>query len=319
MKLPLVYHSNYSCPFPANHRFVMSKFVRLYELLLQQGYISDNLYQPAMASVADLAIAHSPIYLQGLLDNAIEAKAWRRLGLPWSQGLIDRTLTAPNGTLLAARLALQYGIASHLGGGTHHAHYDFGSGFCLVNDLAYTALTLLRRREVKRLLVFDLDVHQGDGTAAMLAHEPRAFTCSIHCEKNFPFRKSRSDLDIGLDQYLDNVAYLAIVRETFERLIHEQQPELVIYDAGVDVWEGDELGHLNVTLEGIQQRDRWVLEYCQQRRIPVVTVIGGGYDKDHQRLAERHASVVKTAYQVFEQNQSIHAVQTDKSETKPDA
>ncbi|MDP2504594.1 histone deacetylase [Oceanobacter sp. 3_MG-2023] len=299
MKLPIVYHTNYSCPFPDNHRFVMSKFVRLHDHLLQQGYIHDNLYRPAAASIADLAITHSPVYLQALVDDAIEMKAWRRLGLPWSQGLIDRTLTAPNGTLLAARLALQHGMASHLAGGTHHAHYDFGSGFCLVNDLAYTALALLQRREVQRLLIFDLDVHQGDGTAALLEHEPRAFTCSIHCEKNFPFRKHRSDLDIGLGQYLDDAAYLTVVRDTFERLIHEHQPELVIYDAGVDVWEGDGLGHLNITLEGIQQRDRWVLAYCQQRGIPVVTVIGGGYDKDHQRLAERHASVVKTASILF--------------------
>ncbi|MDP2546953.1 histone deacetylase [Oceanobacter sp. 4_MG-2023] len=299
MKLPIVYHTNYSCPFPDNHRFVMSKFVRLHDHLLQQGYIHDNLYRPAAASIADLAITHSPVYLQALVDDAIEMKAWRRLGLPWSQGLIDRTLTAPNGTLLAARLALQHGMATHLAGGTHHAHYDFGSGFCLVNDLAYTALALLQRREVQRLLIFDLDVHQGDGTAALLEHEPRAFTCSIHCEKNFPFRKHRSDLDIGLGQYLDDAAYLTVVRDTFERLIHEHQPELVIYDAGVDVWEGDGLGHLNITLEGIQQRDRWVLAYCQQRGIPVVTVIGGGYDKDHQRLAERHASVVKTASILF--------------------
>ncbi|WP_221793209.1 histone deacetylase family protein [Oceanobacter mangrovi] len=278
----------------------MSKFVRLYNYLQQQGLIGkDNLWQPAEASVSDLAIAHSPVYLQGLSEDSIEAKAWRRLGLPWSQGLVDRTFTAPNGTLLAARLALQHGIASHLAGGTHHAHWDFGSGFCLVNDLAYTAKTLLATGEVSKLLIFDLDVHQGDGTAAILTDEPRAFTCSIHCEKNFPFRKSISDLDIGLDKYLQDDAYLAVVMETFERLIAEQRPDLVIYDAGVDVWEHDALGHLNISIEGICQRDEWILRYCQQRGIAVVTVIGGGYDTDHERLARRHASVIETAAMVY--------------------
>ena len=300
MRLPLVYHPNYSCPFPAEHRFVMSKFVRLYDHLVAKGIATaDNLYQPAEASISDLAITHSPVYLMGLQDDSIEPKAWRRLGLPWSQGLVDRTFTAPNGTLLAARLALQHGMASHLAGGTHHAHYDFGSGFCLVNDLAYTAKTLLSRGEINSVLIFDLDVHQGDGTAALLADEPRAFTCSIHCEKNFPFRKSQSDLDIGLERYLDDDAYLQVVRETFNQLLEQQQPDLVIYDAGVDVWEHDALGHLNVTLEGIQARDEWVLRRCQQAGIPVVTVIGGGYDSHHARLARRHASVVESAWQVF--------------------
>lgn len=299
MTLPLVYHHNYSCPFPQKHRFVMSKFRRLYEYCCQTGLVDNNLYQPEAANVQQLALVHSPEYLQGLIQESLDSRVWRRIGLPWSQGLIDRTLTAPNGTLLSARLALQYGMACHLAGGTHHAHRDFGSGFCLINDLAYSAQTLLNSGEVDSILIFDLDVHQGDGTAAILANEHRAFTCSIHCEKNFPFRKSASDLDIGLDKGLEDDAYLAQVEDTLVSLLQRLQPDLVLYDAGVDVWTDDGLGHLNISSHGIRQRDELVLTHCLKRHIPVATVIGGGYDRDHQRLAQRHASIIETAAELF--------------------
>ncbi|GLQ31716.1 histone deacetylase family protein [Litoribrevibacter albus] len=299
MSLPLVYHPNYSCPFPENHRFVMSKFVRLHKVVEQKGYITNNLFQPDVASLDDLGRAHCLEYLNKLCGNQVDHKEWRRIGLPWSQGLVDRTLTAPNGTLETARLALKYGMASHLAGGTHHAHYDFGSGFCILNDLAYAAKTLVHQGEVEKVLIFDLDVHQGDGTASILEDEPRVFTCSIHCEKNFPFRKTQSDLDIGLDVGLSDQEYLDVVEQTLQKLLSEHTPDLVLYDAGVDVWEYDELGRLNISWAGIQQRDELVLKECLLRHIPVATVIGGGYDKDHQRLAERHSLIIQTAFDLF--------------------
>lgn len=298
--LPLVYHPNYSCKFPENHRFVMSKFRQLFQYCRTNELISEsNWFQPKSISPQQLSIAHCPDYLQGLETQSLDPSVWRRIGLPWSQGLIDRTFTAPNGTLLTAQLALQYGMASHLAGGTHHAHYDFGSGFCLLNDLAFTALSLLEQGLVERILIFDLDVHQGDGTAAILANEPRVFTCSIHCEKNFPFRKSHSDLDIGLERNLQDSAYLNIVEHTLKRLIEEHNPDIVLYDAGVDIWEHDELGYIDITSQGIVERDHLVLEYCLQRHIPVATVIGGGYDKNHQRLAQRHGSIIETATELY--------------------
>lgn len=300
--LPLVYHSNYSCDFPDDHRFVMSKFRRLYDYLNVKGLIlADNVYQPDKASIQDLSIAHSPEYLTQLSNNSMDARQWRRIGLPWSQGLIDRTFTAPNGTLLAARLALKQGMACHLAGGTHHAHYDFGSGFCMINDLAYTANTLIESGEVQRILIFDCDVHQGDGTAAILANQPHVFTCSIHCEKNFPFRKHASDLDVGLDKFLQDDDYLSIIRTTLSKLLDEQQPDLVLYDAGVDIWQYDELGHLDITWDGVAARDEQVLRECLMRHIPVATVIGGGYDKDHDRLAQRHACVIEVAAHLYHQ------------------
>jgi acetoin utilization deacetylase AcuC-like enzyme len=302
--LPLVYHPNYSCDFPDDHRFVMSKFVRLYDYLCIQNIVASdhsNVFQPTQASVQDLSIVHSLTYLEKLCGNQVDKREWRRIGLPWSQGLVDRTLTAPNGTLLTARLALKHGMACHLAGGTHHAHADFGSGFCMINDLAYTAKTLLQTNEVERVLVFDLDVHQGDGTAAILAHQPNAFTCSIHCEKNFPFRKFKSDLDIGLENNLQDTEYLAIVANTLNKLLDEQTPDLVLYDAGVDIWQGDELGHLNISWQGMLDRDELVLKTCLSRHIPVATVIGGGYDKDHDRLARRHAIIVEMASHLYHQ------------------
>ncbi|NOU52219.1 histone deacetylase [Pseudoalteromonas sp. JBTF-M23] len=293
--LPLVYHPNYSFTFDPKHRFVMSKFARLYEQCKQLGLIQNNLYRPSTGTPKRLEHIHCENYIWDLWHNRLSEKSMRRIGLPWSEQLMARTFTAPLGTLKAAQLALQHGIACHLAGGTHHAHYDFGSGFCMVNDLAFTATELVMSKQVHNVLIFDLDVHQGDGTAAMLTHNPYVFTCSIHCEKNFPFRKHPSDLDIGLDNYLEDQAYLNTVKEVLTGLIDDLNPSLVLYDAGVDIWQHDTLGKLNISWQGLQQRDALVLSTCQARGIPVATVIGGGYDKDHHRLAQRHSIVIEQA------------------------
>ena len=297
-RLPLVYHPNYSFSFDPKHRFVMSKFANLFNEVKSMGLIGDNLVQPELGSPTPLELVHCEDYIWDLWRNQLNDKAMRRIGLPWSEQLMARTFTAPLGTLKTAELALEHGIACHLAGGTHHAHYDFGSGYCMVNDLAFTSTTLIQQGKVNNVLIFDLDVHQGDGTAAMLKHNPYVFTCSIHCEKNFPFRKHASDLDIGLENHLEDAAYLNIVRETLTGLIEDLNPDLVLYDAGVDVWEQDTLGKLNISWQGLEKRDALVLTTCQSKGVPVATVIGGGYDKDHLRLAKRHAIVVKQAAQL---------------------
>ena len=212
---------------------------------------------------------------------------------------MHRTLISPNGTLLAASLALQHGIACHLAGGTHHAHYDFASGFCILNDLASAARALIEQGKAERILIFDCDVHQGDGTASILKEQPSIFTCSIHCEKNFPARKAQSDLDVELPIGLHDQDYLDVVEKTLHRLLNEFKPSLVIYDAGVDIYEKDPLGLLNISWEGIRDREYLVLEMCQQKSIPVATVIGGGYDKNRSALARRHALVVEAAAAIF--------------------
>ena len=293
--LPLVYHPNYSFSFDPNHRFVMSKFAYLYEHVQSLGLINDNLTQPMLGSPEPLELVHCENYIHDLWHNRLDEKAMRRIGLPWSKELMARTFTAHLGTLQTARLALKHGIACHLAGGTHHAHTDFGSGYCMVNDLAFTSETLIKSGEVTNILIFDLDVHQGDGTAAMLAHQPYAYTCSIHCEKNFPFRKSASDLDIGLAPNVADSEYLGVVDETLSYLLNTLNPDLVLYDAGVGVWQQDGLGKLDISWQGIEQRDHLVLKRCLEHNVPVATVIGGGYDKDHRRLAARHGIVVEQA------------------------
>jgi acetoin utilization deacetylase AcuC-like enzyme len=302
MSVPLVYHPSYSFPFPGRHRFPMEKFRLLHERLRDSGVAgAANLHRPGRARPALLSLAHCPEYLDRFLGNRLGEREAKRMGLPWSEDLVRRTCIAPMGTLLTAQLALKHGIACHLAGGTHHAHYDFGSGFCILNDLAITARALRAGGLVKRVLIFDCDVHQGDGTAAILAGDPELFTCSIHCEKNFPTRKSRSDLDVGLPVGLEDDGYLAVVEETLADLLRQLQPDLVLYDAGVDVYAGDPLGRLAVSLTGLAGRERRVLTLCREHGVPVATVIGGGYDDDRPALARRHALVVEAAHQLWRQ------------------
>ena len=297
--LPLVYHPDYSFPFPGEHRFPMEKFGRLHGHLRGLGIAhGDNEFRPGRAKAALLGQAHCPQYVSDIVAGTLDHKARRRLGLPWSEGLVKRTCIAPMGTLLTAQLALRQGLACHLAGGTHHAHYDFGSGFCIFNDLAFAAKQLLASGAVERLLVFDCDVHQGDGTAAMLADEPRAFTCSLHCEKNFPVRKQKSDLDVGLPLGMTDRDYLDTVFEALENLLDTVRPQLVLYDAGVDIFEHDPLGRLCVSEQGIADRERGVIERCRRRGIAVATVIGGGYDDDRDALARRHGIVVETSHEL---------------------
>ena len=197
MTIPLITHPSYSFDFARRHRFPMEKFGLLHKLMVEKGIAHQaNTLRPGRAKQELLTLAHCPDYLDRFIHNRMDHQELRRLGLPWSEGLVKRTLISPSGTLLTAYTALRRGIACHLAGGTHHAHYDFASGFCILNDLAITALSLLQHQQVNRVLIFDCDVHQGDGTARILEHEHRAFTCSVHCDKNFPSRKARSDMDV---------------------------------------------------------------------------------------------------------------------------
>lgn len=298
--IPLVTNPVYSFDFDSKHRFPMEKFRLLHEYLQGCGVAKTvNTFRPGKAKLEILELAHSRDYLERFIQNRQTAQEVRRMGLPWSEGLLRRTLISPNGTLLTASLALQHGIACHLAGGTHHAHYDFASGFCILNDLAIASRTLIEQGKAERILIFDCDVHQGDGTASILAEQPRIFTCSIHCEKNFPARKAKSDLDVDLKVGLRDQDYLTVVEDTLQRLLHEFKPSLVIYDAGVDVYEKDPLGLLNISLNGIRDREYLVLEMCKKNAVPVATVIGGGYDQDRIALARRHALVVEAAAAVF--------------------
>ncbi len=295
--LPTVSSPYYSYPFPNQHRFPMQKFHYLVEYLRAQDVISDNnLFRPGAARFDVLKQAHCERYVKRFVDGGMSAKELRRLGLPWSKGLVKRSLISPNGTLLTAQLALRHGIACHLAGGTHHAHYDFGSGYCVLNDLAIAALTVIKLGKAQRVLIFDCDVHQGDGTAAILQSEPRITTCSIHCAKNFPARKQISDIDVELDRDTGDAVYLSVLEHTLQQAIERAQPDLILYDAGVDVYQHDPLGLLNLSLRGIRAREAMVLDAATNAGIAIATVIGGGYDRDQKALARRHAIVVEEAH-----------------------
>ena len=305
MFLPLVTHPDYSYPFADKHRFPMQKFALLHRYLQEQGIArAENTYRPARAKMSLLELAHCPDYLQRFVSNTLDKSELRRMGLPWSEGLVRRSLISPVGTLLTCHLALKHGAACHLAGGTHHAHHDFASGYCILNDLAIAAKSLLSHThiehgKIKKVMIFDVDVHQGDGTARILEEEANIFTCSVHCEKNFPARKATSDLDVNVPIKADDDEYLQIMKAGFEQAISLSQPDFIIYDAGVDVYEHDPLGLINVSIEGIRQRDSYVLQRAKTLGIPIATVIGGGYDKDQQALAQRHAIVVEEAYRIF--------------------
>ncbi|MBE0486733.1 histone deacetylase [Marinobacter sp.] len=300
MPIPVVHHPDYSFPFPTKHRFPMEKFGLLAEYVRAKGLLTrNNSFRPAPCRQGWLTQTHCPDYLNRFARGQLSAQEQKQMNLPWSTGLVRRTFLAPSGTVLAAQLALQHGIACHLAGGTHHAHFDYASGFCILNDLAIAANVLLRQEGIERVLIFDVDVHQGDGTAALLANVSGAFTCSIHCERNFPFEKRISDLDVALPDGMVDEDYLAVAYDTLQQALALSKPDIVLYDAGVDVFQGDPLGKLNLSEDGIRLRDRLVLSELKRRGIPVATVIGGGYDDDRMQLAMRHGIIVEQANRVF--------------------
>lgn len=292
---PFVYHPAYSAPLPSSHRFPMAKFRLLHQLLLERELArAEQFVQPLPAPRRWLELVHEPRYHQAFAHGTLTHQEQRRIGLPATTALVQRTWLAVGGTVLTARLALEHGLACHLAGGTHHAYPDRGSGFCIFNDCAVAAQVLLDEGRVQQLMVIDLDVHQGDATAAIFASEPRVFTVSVHCQSNFPLRKQNSDIDLPLDDGLQDDDYLIAIGDLIPNLLDQVQPDLVLYNAGVDPHRGDRLGKLCLSSIGLLNRDRLVLDACLRRSIPVATVIGGGYD-DLEPLVQRHALVFRAA------------------------
>jgi acetoin utilization deacetylase AcuC-like enzyme len=238
---------------------------------------------------------HAPEYVRQVLDFTLPRDMQRRIGLPMTPEIVRRTRAVCGGTLLAARLALVHGVACNTAGGSHHAGPDFGSGYCIFNDVAIAARALIDEGAVRQILVIDLDVHQGDGTALIFAEEPRVFTFSMHADKNFPTRKAQSDLDIPLEDGVGDEAYLEILQNTLPDLVDQLRPDLAFYVAGVDPHKDDRLGRLSLTDAGLAKRDAFVLKTCLDRGAPLAGVLGGGYDRDTDRIANRHAVLHRAA------------------------
>jgi acetoin utilization deacetylase AcuC-like enzyme len=302
MELPIIYHPDYIAPLPPGHRFPMSKFQQLYELLLAEGVAQlEQFHIPEIPSSAFIELVHTPEYVQAYCQGTLEPKAQRRIGLPWSPALANRTCVAVGGTILTAQLALSHGLACNTAGGTHHAFPNYGSGFCIFNDLAIACRVLQKLRLVQKVLIVDLDVHQGDGTAFIFQDDDSVFTFSMHCEVNFPGTKQTSDLDVALAVGMEDDAYLQVLANYLPDLLSQVQPDLVLYDAGVDIHLGDRLGKLAVSDAGVFRREMQVLSTCVGAGYPVACVIGGGYADDMQSLVWRHSLVHRAASQVYQQ------------------
>ena len=299
-KLSWITHPQYDIALPKKHKFTASKFSDLFKYLQTNDfYFRSNILKPNKASIEELELVHDREYILKVLKGTLTDKEIRRLGFNWSEVLSNRSFLAVNGTLLTCKVALKNGIANHLAGGTHHSHRNFGSGYCVFNDMAYASKSLINSKLVKKILIFDTDVHQGDGTAEILKNNKDIFTCSIHCKNNFPFRKSKSDLDIELEDNLEDKDYLDIINKTLINCMKECDPEIVIFDAGVDIHKYDKLGNLNISSEGILKRDKLILSFFKKHSIPVATVIGGGYSDDNLELAKRHSIIFKASNEIF--------------------
>lgn len=298
--LPLVYSPDYVTPLPADHRFPMPKFGKVYDSLIRDGIAGlDQFHLPEIAPREVIGLVHDRAYVDAYLQGTLPARAMRRIGFPWSGQLARRTCAAVGGTLLTAQLALAQGLACNTAGGTHHAFPDFGSGFCIFNDVAIAIRHAQESGQIRRALVVDLDVHQGDGTAAIFRDDPEVFTFSMHCEKNFPFRKQRGSLDLGLPVGMEDDAYLHTLRRHLPAILDDFRPDLIFYNAGVDPHAEDSLGKLALSDAGLYARDHYVLSQGWQRGIPVAGVIGGGYHRDHWRLARRHTLLHQAASAVM--------------------
>jgi acetoin utilization deacetylase AcuC-like enzyme len=293
----LYYCDQHPIPLPPGHKFPTEKYAMLRGLLAAER--SFELLPAPPAEVSQLELAHDEQYVRAILDGDVDPRVMRRIGFPWSEALVRRTLASVGGTVSASRDAMASGFGGNLAGGTHHAFRGEGSGFCVFNDLAVAILTLRRDGLAARAAVIDLDVHQGDGTAAIFESDPSVLTISIHGENNFPFRKQRSRIDIGLrdgtgdDEYIDHVRCMLPTVLAF-------QPQLVFYQAGVDGLASDRLGRLALTHQGLGRRDRLVLEAARVNRIPLVVTLGGGYSDPIEATAKAHANTFRIAAQVYD-------------------
>ncbi len=295
MTLPIVYHPHYEAPLKPGHRFPMSKYGYLREILADRGMMPPGgFFAPAEAGAGVIGLAHETGYVERVFTQSLAPDETRRIGLPNSERMTRRVRLSAAGTTLAARLALEYGIAMNAAGGSHHAGPDYGSGYCVFNDVAVAAATLLAEGVVRTALVLDLDVHQGDGTARIFAGDPRVFTLSLHGEKNFPARKAVSDLDIALPDGTEDDAYFAALDAALEQ-VADRRFDIMFYNAGVDVVAGDRLGRLALTPEGLRGRERRVIGWAADRGLPLVGVLGGGYGADPREVAARHAVMFEEA------------------------
>ena len=289
---------HYTLPLPPGHRFPIAKYAMLRERVVAEGIVrAAHVHDAARATDADLRRVHTTDYLHRFTTGQMTASEMRRIGLPWSEQLVERSHRAVGGTCEAAEAALVHGVAMNLAGGTHHAFPDHGEGFCVLNDVAVAIRRLQHAGRIRRAAVVDLDVHQGNGTHAIFGSDPSVFTFSMHGSNNFPFRKVPGDLDVELPDGTGDDEYLALLADALPRVLAASAPDLVVYLAGADPHEGDALGRLALTLAGLARRDAYVLEQCREVGLPVCITIAGGYGRDLATTVRVHENTARVAAQ----------------------
>jgi len=290
------YTDHFVLPLPDGHTFPMAKYSRLRELVVSEGIVAPaDLRVPDAATPEQLELVHTRRYVDAVISGTLDAREQRRIGFPWSPAMAERARRSVGATIAASRQALQDGVSANLAGGTHHGFPDHGEGYCVFNDVAVAARIVQRDHAVGRILVIDLDVHQGNGTAAIFAEDESVFTVSVHAAGNFPFRKERSDIDVELADGTADVEYLAKLDEVLDQAFERARPQMVFYVAGADPYEGDRLGKLALSVEGLRERDRRVFDAAAARRIPVVVTMAGGYGADVDVIARIHANTLREA------------------------
>jgi acetoin utilization deacetylase AcuC-like enzyme len=298
--LKIAFDSIYAHPLPEGHRFPMLKYELIPAQLLHEGLITaDNLFSPQPLDEQTILWTHDESYWHQLRDLTLPAKEQRRIGFPLNAQLVEREIRIARGTIDGCHYAMDNGVAFNVAGGTHHAGTNWGEGFCMLNDQAIAANYLLNNDIAKSILIIDLDVHQGNGTAQIFENEPRVFTFSMHGANNFPTRKEKSDLDIPLPDGVTDDEFLSIVKQQVPQLIDQQKPDFIFYLAGVDVLESDKLGKLALSKEACKERDRLVLENCKQAGIPVQVSMGGGYSPQIKDIVDAHCNTYRVALDLY--------------------
>ncbi len=290
------YSDHFILPLPDGHKFPMAKYSRLRERILADGIITpEQLHEAPAAAWDDLRLVHDPAYVEAVANGTLPADVQRRIGFPWSPQMVERSRRSVGATIAAAHAAVDDGAAANLAGGTHHAFADRGEGFCVFNDVAVASRVLQRDQHARRIAIVDLDVHQGNGTAAIFAGDASVFTFSMHGAQNFPFRKEVSDLDVPLDDGTTDEHYLGLLRLHLPKVLNAHQPDFVFYLAGADPYEGDRLGRLKLTIDGLRQRDEIVIGACRRAGLPLAISMSGGYAPDIDAIVTIHANTIRTA------------------------
>lgn len=296
---PIVNHPDYVAQIGDDHRFPIKKFGALFDLLQKDNILNkENLHIPEPAQYLDLTKAHQPEYIQKIDNLSLSKEEERKLGFPMVPSVKRRSYMATGGTVLSAELALRYKLACNTAGGSHHAFSDSGNGYCVFNDVAVAAYNLLNKHSVKKILIYDLDVHQGDGTAKIFENNDQVYTFSAHSKKNYPLVKQKSDKDIELEDDITDEEYLNTVSKSLE-IVNKMNFDFVFYVAGVDIHKDDKLGKLNITTEGIKKREKMVISNFYKNKIPLCGVLGGGYNKDFNHLVYLHSILHRTCHEIL--------------------